>query len=205
MINETINSGENFAVSVNNTRVLGDTNFAEPGVLYGHTKIYRNDELVVDKRNAIFGGSGTTSPTGLKAYLAQVLSANVDRALANAKLFTTGDVNILTGANPQLTNHGIMVMADANDYGNNTAPVLTMLTYGPSSSAPNAQVAANTYGRKFKGVLTATAPRQIGYAVLGHDAKVIGDFGTLFATQSFQTITLAVGDTLTIEWEVYIA
>ena len=33
--------------------------------------------------NAIFPGTGTTSPTGLKAYLAESMSTAVDRALNN--------------------------------------------------------------------------------------------------------------------------
>lgn len=163
--------------------------------LRGHTRIWKNDELVFDKDNAIIAGSGTTSPTGLKAYLAQSLGANIDRGLDD--LMGTGESDLVSSAAME-TKDGILVMANSGDYGNATNPVHSMVT--------TSITATNTFGRKWRGVLTATAAREFGYAVLGHNARSPeGDFTTGFANQTFTTITLANGDSLTIEWEIYIA
>lgn len=163
--------------------------------LRGHTRIWKNDELVFDKDNAIIAGTGTTSPTGLKAYLAQALGATVDRALND--LMGTGDSNLVSSTAME-TKDGILVMAESGDYGNSTAPVYSMVT--------TSITATQTFGRKWRGVLTAAGAREFGHAVLGWAAQSPeGSFQTGFAEQSFTTITLATSDTLTIEWEVYIA
>jgi hypothetical protein len=165
------------------------------GQLRGHTRIWKNDELIFDHDNAIIAGTGTTSPTGLKAYLAQALGATVDRAIND--LMATGDSNLVS-ATAMETKDGILVMAEAADYGNATAPVYSMVT--------TSITATNTFGRKWRGVLTAAAAREFGYAVLGHSAQSPeGNFVTGFAEQTFSTITLATSDSLTIEWEIYIA
>ena len=163
--------------------------------LRGHTRIWKNDELVFDKDNAIIAGTGTSSPTGLKAYLAQALGATVDAAIND--LMGTGDSD-LTASTAMETKDGILVMAESGDYGNATAPVRSMVT--------TSITATQTFGRKWRGVLTAAAAREFGYAVLGFNARSPeGDFTTGFAEQTFTTVTLATSDTLTIEWEVYIA
>ena len=195
-MNETIKAGENFGITKNGNLVHQDV-FLEPGKVYGHTKIMINDDVILDKTNAIVGGSGTSSPTGLKAYFAESMSTPVDRALND--LFGTGDVNIVgVASGTPLTEDGIAVAADLGDFGNNTAPVRTMET---TVLTP----ASNTYGRKWRGVLTAGQARQFGAAKIGHSAVNTGDFTTGYATQQFQTQTLASGDTLTIEWEIFIA
>jgi hypothetical protein len=155
--------------------------------LRGHTRIWKNDELVFDEDNAIVGGTGTSAPTGLKAYLAQSLNATVDRAIND--LMGTGDSDLTSSATME-SKDGILVMAEAGDYGNGTNPVYSTNT--------TTLTATQTYGRKWRGV--------IGYAVIGHDSRSPeGDFNTPFANQTFQTITLASGDSLTIDWEIYIA
>jgi len=175
---------------------MNTSDIKETFQLRGHTRIWKNDELIFDKHNAIIPGTGTTSPTGLKAYLAQALGAPVDRAIND--LMGTGDSDLTSSGNPMATKDGILVMGNSGDYGNATTPVRSMLT---TSITPT-----QTFGRKWRGVLTAAGPREFGYAVLGHSARSPeGDFTTAFANQSFTTITLATSDTLTIEWEVYIA
>jgi hypothetical protein len=174
--------------------------------LRGHTRIWKNDELIFDKDNAIISGGTaiTATPTGLKDYLAQCLyggtvvntpAAPVDRAIND--LMGTGDSD-LTSSTAMETKDGILVMAESGDYGNATAAVRSMVTTNIAKTQP--------YGRKWRGVLTAAGAREFGHAVLGHNARSPeGDFTTGFAEQSFTTITLATADTLTIEWEVYIA
>ena len=163
--------------------------------LRGHTRIFKNDELVFEKDNAIIAGTGTTSPTGLKAYLAQALNATIDKSIND--LMGTGDSDLVSATTVE-TKDGILVMAEFNDYGNATTPVYSMVT--------TAITATQTFGRKWRGVLTAAGAREFGYAVLGHNARSPeGDFETGFAEQTFTTITLATSDVLTIEWEVYLA
>jgi hypothetical protein len=173
---------------------MNTSEIKEGFTLRGHTRIFKNDELVFDKDNAIISGSGTTSPTGLKAYLAQSLNAVVDCAIND--LMGTGDSDVVSSATMR-TKDGILVMSESNDYGNNTAPVRSMVT--------TTMTATQAFGRKWKGVLTAAGAREFSYAVLGFNAVSTGNFTTGFAEQPFTTITLATNDTLTIEWEVYIA
>jgi hypothetical protein len=144
--------------------------------------------------NAIFSGVGTTSPTGLKAYLAESMSSVIDRALNN--LFTAH-----TSGAGENNKDGIVVMGDLGDYNNATAPVWTMITTVMATTTP--------FARKWKGTATvAGSPVQwsaaaIGWTWTGNAAP--NNFTTTYATQSFTTVTLGVGESLVIEWEIAIA
>jgi hypothetical protein len=214
MTTEKIQSGEKFSVQKNGAHVA-DAFTETPGV-YGKTTIRVNDEVVFDKSNLIVGGSGTTTPTGLKAYLAQSLNANIDRGLND--LFTVSDIS---SANYNIYNQATVNASFAAKDG-------ILIAAGESSSSfaqgiyamiTTSQTAANTYGRKWRGTFTATGARSIRTAALGNAVKgnTTGDvlaseswdgddgyFATTFAKQTFQTITLSSGDVLTIDWEIYI-
>jgi hypothetical protein len=201
-MNEFIESGENFTLQRNGADVIHDGVMIEPGRVYGRTKVFKNGELVHNElkpafedgsnQNAIFGGTGTTSPTGLKAYFAQSMSATIDRSLSS--LFENGDIDISSGLSGLTGTAGIAVSSDAESFSaDGRSMVTTTLT------------AANTYGRKWRGVLTADGPRQFAAARIGNGVQAGGDYTTLYATQQFPTQTLATNDTLTIEWEIFIA
>lgn len=191
--------------------------------LRGHTRIWKNDELVFDQDNAIIGGvqnSGVTAPTGLKAYLARSLDESIDRAVNN--LFDTSNVsnvnyNLLV-LDPQID--AAFIGFDGIFVGNFSS----IGTLTPSQTAyamvTTTQTETNSYGRKWRGVLTATTAISASHAVIGHAMKADTRFATIqtnglyvlynifatpFAEQTFQTITLASGDSLTIDWEIYIA
>ncbi len=190
--------------------------------LRGHTRIWKNDELVFDKDNAIVNGgtSLTTTPDGLKAYLAQCLYGGAsivnppsspvaiqDRAI-NTFFETSND----GGVNYQIDNDSTINAGFVSKDG-----IIIGAVDGPSSDVfvmvTTAITKTQSYGRKWKGTFTATGARQFSAAALGHGLVTDGTvpsnlsdfFGTPYAQQSFTTITLASSDTLTIEWEVYIA
>jgi hypothetical protein len=217
-MNDTIKSGDVFSLQRNGADVIHDGLSLEPGRVYGRTKIYKNDVLVHNELkevyadgaspNAIVGGSGTTSPTGLKAYFAESMSTAVDRALNN--LFDTSNVS---AANYNLVEESTVNVAVAAKDGivigasNSTGD-------GPAYAAVTTVLtAANTYGRKWRGVFTATGAVQVAFAVIGWNLKgnttgitnTVELLTTPYATQQFQTQTLATNDTLTIEWEIFIA
>lgn len=215
MTTDKIKSGEKFSVQKNGAYVT-DAFTETPGV-YGKTTIRVNDEVVFDKNNLIVGGEGTATPTGLKAYLAQSLNATVDRGLT--ELFTVSNVggvnyNIYDQAtiNVDFINHDGILIAAGEASSSFAQGIYAMIMSTPA--------AANTYGRKWRGTFTATGARSIRTAALGNGLKgdtsltVIkeneewdgtnGYFATTFAKQTFQNISLASGDVLTIDWEIYI-
>jgi hypothetical protein len=190
--------------------------------LRGHTRIWKNDELIFDKDNAIVPGEGAIlsagAPTGLKAYLAQCMYpgtvVNTASALVDAAIddeFTTSDV---TAANYDLaTNAAIDALFDNKDgiiIAATDAPLVDCFAMVTTNVAKT-----QTYGRKWKGVFTATGARAFSIACIGHGlisdsnsgpvSGITEMFDTPYANQSFTTVTLASADTLTIEWEVYIA
>lgn len=215
MTTDKIKSGEKFSVQKNGAHVA-DAFTETPGV-YGKTTIRVNDEVVFDKSNLIVGGEGTTTPTGLKAYLAQSLNATVDNAIK-----ATFAVTDVSSENYNIYNQGTVNAAFAAKDG-------ILISAGESSSSffqgiyamkTDLVTAANTYGRKWRGTFTATGARSIRTAALGNGVKgntslnpikaneewdgPNGYFVTTFAKQTFQNISLASGDVLTIDWEIYI-
>jgi hypothetical protein len=218
---------------------MNTTEINETFQLRGHTRIWKNDELIFDKHNAIVSGNGGVgTPNGLKEYLADVMAiggvvggtgtvAVMDRAiddrfahsntLAGAASLSGTNYNLLA-LNPPVAGFvakdGIIISTFDTvnaSYGTNTAfaMITTVLT--------NTQ----TFGKKWRGVFTATGAVSASNAVLGHSLKsdtrfdTLDDIGgnvqleklfiTAYAKQAFQGVTLAAADTLTIEWEVYIA
>lgn len=193
------------------------TQINETFQLRGHTKIWKNDELLFDKDNAIIpGGTAIANRDGLKAYLAQTLyggtvvntpAAPEDCAVND--LFTTSDSS---GANYDLSANGSIAAAFDNKdgiiVGAIDAPLADCFAMVTTNVAKT-----QSYGRKWKGVFTATGARQLGLACIGHglitDSSSVSGidemFDTPYANQTFTTIVLASGDTLTIEWEIYIA
>jgi hypothetical protein len=178
--------------------------------LVGRTKIYKGTQenpeaeligsfekdLLADGsfNNAIFPGesSETTSPTGLKSYLAQVMSSAspiTDRALNN--LFTSHEVN-----DSQDTKDGIVVMESLGNYGITGSSIWTMITTPLNTTTP--------FARKWKGVATVVgSPKQWSAAAIGWNWSATPDkFSTTYATQSFTTVILGIGEVLTIEWEI---
>ena len=175
--------------------------------LVGRTKIYKGTQenpeqeligsyekdLLEDGSffNAIFPGSGTTTPTGLKAYLAESMSSTIDRALNN--LF---DAHTAGGTEDGAD--GIVVMDELGNYGGAAGTAWTMVTETMATTTP--------FARKWKGVATVvTAPKQWSAAAIGWDWSGSGlpdEFTVTYATQSFTTVTLGVGEVLTIEWEI---
>jgi hypothetical protein len=144
--------------------------------------------------NAIFPGMGTTSPTGLKAYLAESMSSVIDRALNN--LFTAH-----TNGPGENGKDGIVVMDELGQYNNASGTVWTMVTTTMITTTP--------FARKWKGTATVSgSPKQWSAAALGWNWTGNGApdvFTTTYATQSFTTVTLGVGESLVIEWEIAIA
>jgi hypothetical protein len=181
--------------------------------LRGHTRIWKNDELVFDKDNAIVpgGASDTTSPTGLKAYLAESMSSAIDRAINS--FFNTSD----TGTPPTNSNYDISENGAVDAAFHTKDGIIICAIDAPVTDAfamaTTSATKTQSFGRKWKGTFTATGARQFSKAALGHSLKTdttglsgLEDlFVTAYAQQTFTTVTLATGDTLTIEWEVYIA
>jgi hypothetical protein len=200
---------------------MANSQLKETFELRGHTKIWKNDELVFDKHNAIVSGDGGVgTPNGLKEYLADVMNASLNRAIDDRFAASNdGGVNYnVLEKNPPAagfsTKDGIIISTFDTvnaSYGTNTAfaMITTELT------------ATQTFGKKWRGVFTATGAVSASNAVIGHSLKADTRFATLdniqgnvlleylfttaYAKQSFTGITLASSDTLTIEWEIYIA
>jgi hypothetical protein len=193
--------------------------------LRGHTRIWKNDELVFDEDNAIIGGvqnSGLTAPTGLKAYLARSLDETIDRAL-NSRFATSNVSNLnynLISANDRPTIDAAFSALDGIFVGNFSSIGTLTTSQTAYAMVTTALTETNSYGRKWRGVLTATTAISASHAVIGHSMKqdtrfdaiqtngqyvLYNIFATPFAEQTFQTITLASGDSLTIDWEIYIA
>jgi hypothetical protein len=143
--------------------------------------------------NTIFPGvsTETTSPTGLKSFLAQCMAATTDRALNN--LFTAAVIN-----DSEDTKDGIAVLADLASY--NSAPGLafTMITTTMNTTS--------SFARKWKGNITISgSPQSFSAAAIGWNwSGAPNSFATTYATQSFTTVTLGVGESLVIEWEIAI-
>ena len=221
-MNEFIESGENFTLQRNGADVIHDGVMIEPGRVYGRTKVFKNGELVHNElkpmfadgsnQNAIVGGSAqnaatvpTTPPNGLKAYFAQSMSRNVNAGLTS--LFSTpfvisADGGAVPAGEQNKSGIAIFGSSDSTQVGGGSTMITTNIA------------ASNTYGRKWRGELTATTASQFSFAVIGYDigntfdgggGNWVGNFVTPFATQQFPTQTLATNDTLTIEWEIFIA
>lgn len=157
--------------------------------LVGRTIIKVNDRVVFDKTNAI--------ANDLKEYLKESMLGNVNNSIgANDGLFATND------ASPNAGKGGIVV---------GSSP-LTVTQGNPTINTPFQMVttditsasAVNTYGARWRGTITATAPRQFNAAIIGDEWNNVNSFETNYASQGFQTIVLAIDDTLTIEWEIAI-
>jgi hypothetical protein len=209
---ETVKTGESFGVSVTKgNMVTGTITEFESGRVYGRTKLYINGKLVHNETkpvdvdgfnpNAIIGGD-IDGITGLKAYFAECMTSNVNRALVTADLNATRVQISPAGSNTGASSgkHGIIV---ANGPDDGAGPVYTIGTIVQSPS--------NTYGRKWRGTITAPTPVQFSYAAIGHGIKaesesvVTDNFLTTYATQTFPTQVLATDDQLTIDWEIFIA
>lgn len=166
--------------------------------LHGHTKIWHNGNLICDKKNAI--------TNTLRQYLKERMDSNKATEAIDEDLFTTGDLegNTLNGKS------GIVVTAGNVGLVASTAfqpeEVRSMVTTDISNEA------TNTNGRKWRGFLTAGGPRTFSNAALvlkwdwySNEPFVPAADTITYATQSFSRVTLAQGDTLTIEWEVFVA
>jgi hypothetical protein len=210
------------------------TQLNETFQLRGHTRIWKNDELVFDKHNAIVSGNGGVgTPNGLKEYLADVMTyggvvgaptpglvAVMDRAIDDRFAASNdGGVNYnVLEKNPPAAafsaKDGIIISTfdTANaGYGTNTAYAMITTELTPTQ----------TFGKKWRGSFTATGAVTAANAVIGHSLKADTRFATLanmggnvlleylfttaYAKQAFTGITLATSDSLTIEWEIYIA
>lgn len=182
---------------IGRTKITAITKDAPEGKLIG----YYEKDLLEDGSalNAIFPGnsSETTSPTGLKSYLAQVMSSAApitDRALNN--LFDAH-----TNGGGENGADGIVVMPELGNYDGASGTVWTMVTEPMATTSP--------FARKWKGTATVvTAPKQWSAAAIGWNWTGSGlpdKFTTTYATQSFTTVTLGIGESLVIEWEISIA
>ena len=169
--------------------------------LYGHTKIWKNDELIFDKSNQI--------TDTLRQYLKDRMDSDQATEAVdgndNDTRFTTGDV--VGDDNSIQGRAGIML----NDRFTSGIPITSERFRAMDTTEINSE-ASNTYGRKWRGFLVAGGPRTFAIAdlVFDWDWNNNDPFGSTadtkrYARQTFSRVTLAQNDTLTIEWEVYVA
>jgi hypothetical protein len=200
---------------------MANSEMKENFQLRGHTRIWKNDELVFDKDNAIVNGSTLiSSRNGLKAYLAQTMFGGTvvgtpgtveDCAIDN--LFDTSDTGTPpSNSNYMLSGNGAIAAAFDDHDGIIIAAIDAPLEDCFAMITTNVAKTQN-YGRKWKGVFTATGARQFSLACIGHGlitnstelTGITEMFDTPYANQTFTTVVLATNDVLTIEWEIYIA
>lgn len=162
--------------------------------LIGHTLIKVNDEVVLDRKNTI-------NPD-LREYLADSMIQDIDHSIgANAGLFSTNDT-----APSAITGEGGIVVGTLNPLIQQVGKVILDNPIQMVTTEIHGQ-AVNANGRRWKGELTASAARQFSQALIGEEWRLdnaVEDFLVNYASQSFQTIVLGQGDTLTIEWEIAI-
>lgn len=167
--------------------------------IFGYTKIFKNDALVWEGRNAI-------NPA-LRAYLADSISNSTrdNAGVQGANLFGVGDRGLTATTSALQPKHGIIV---APTIGTAKANYYAMQTSEISGEA------SNTYGAKWRGTITAgengkniPAPITLAAAIIGNtlsSSTSVPFFTVPYAIQSFQGVTLAQNDSLTIEWEIFI-
>lgn len=161
--------------------------------LIGHTKIYKNGELVFEKKNAI--------NNHLRTYLSNLIGDHTatNKAVSGTNLISNANQNKAGTDDDLIDKHGIML---ASQVGGPRSVFLSMETITIHGEA------LNTYGKKWRGTVTVTSPTQFNYAVIGHNWKTATTdfpfFETVFATQTFTTQTLATNDTFVVEWEIAI-
>lgn len=170
--------------------------------LHGHTKIWHNGNLIYDKKNAI--------TNTLRQYLKERMDSNKATEAIDDDLFTTGDLegddNTLNDKSGIVVTTGNVGFAFSASTTFQPEEVRSMVTTDISNEA------TNTNGRKWRGFLTAGGPRTFSNAALvlkwdwNSNKPFVPAADTItYATQSFSRVTLAQGDTLTIEWEVFVA
>lgn len=151
--------------------------------LVGHIWVYKNDILLVDQKNAI--------ENSFKAKLRDNFNANSDFALDN--LFPQDE---LKGASGSSANKDGICYIDVAD--SDLATTVTVVH--PADASGN-------YYRQWQGVLTASGNVSVNGARLGHNLAAVingttSDFATKYASASFSTVALSLGDTLTINWKI---
>lgn len=150
--------------------------------LVGKTKIYKNGVLVEEKPNTI--------SNDLKEYLANSLNSSVGTYVGSNSLFS----NAQSGSTPPASGDGIVLREG-----------FTSPTFYAAETEDISSEATSTYGKRWKGTMIANAGLSVSIAIIGVNwSTVDDDFTTKFATQNFQSVTLAANDTLTIEWEIAI-
>lgn len=174
--------------------------------IFGYTKIFKNKDLVWEGPNAI--------QPFLRAYLADSISDSGQalKAIQGANLFSGGQPG--SGDRGKAANdvslnnrHGIIV---SSTIGTSKSNYFAMHTTEISTEA------ANTYGAKWRGTITAgesgkaiPAPITLAAAIIGFNvgnssSTQVPFFEVAYALQNFQAVTLAETDSLTIEWEIFI-
>lgn len=154
--------------------------------LKGRTKIYVNDVLVEDKTNTIL--------VDLKSYLASCLNSAGGSHVGSGSLFS----NAQSGSTPPLAGDGIAVAPPTGPGATSTIDFSDGLAM--ETTDITGQI-TNEYAARWKGTMTANSAITLARALIGSDWDT-QDFTTNFASQSFQSVTLAQDDTLTIEWEI---
>lgn len=166
--------------------------------LYGHTKIWKNDELIFDKRNQI--------TDTLRQYLKDRMDSDqATEAVDGDDDITRFEDGDIVGDDNSIQGRAGIIVTDTVVAGS-ADRFRTLATTQINSDA------SNTYGRKWRGFLQAGGPRTFNEAnlVFNWDWDNNAPFGSTantkrYARQTFSRVTLAQSDTLTIEWEVYVA
>lgn len=161
--------------------------------IFGHTKIWVNGELKVDQHNAI--------NDGMKDYLRKRMNENTTYKGFTQNLF---NYPTQTSGNDGNSERGIIVGAQA-DFTQSATSAQKAAAIVLTQTTNISDQATNNHAVKLKGTFTATNPKTYDFAQIVVD-WVDGDYDSseFYATNSFQSITLAASDVLTIEWEIYI-
>jgi hypothetical protein len=214
---DNVRAGESFQVGSESVFESDNQGFG----MHGHTKIYIQrasgaEELIKDDHNLIIGGAAQNgvlaTVTGLKSYFAHSMSSDA----------TTGAIDLLFATDSAADGEWSSATANTATYAGRDGIVIAA-TDGPVEQVfameTEQMTAANTYGRKWKGTFEALVPNQFTLAVIGNNLKTnlttasggdpasgLQDVFTIpYAKQQFTTQLLGAGDTLIVEWEIYIA
>ena len=163
--------------------------------IYGHTKVWKNGVLEVDQHNAILND--------MRNYLRNRMETNTGYKGFTELLFN--QPTQVSGGSEGANERGIVISSQAilGDQGLNNAQYAAGCVLTQTTNISNQ--ASNNNAVKLKGTFTANAAGSYDVAEIVADWNELDYSQTLlFASNSFQTITLASGDVLTVEWEIYI-
>lgn len=215
---DNVRAGESFQVGSESVYESDNQGFG----MHGHTKIYikrssGSEELIKDDHNLIIGGAAQneialTTVTGLKSYFAHSMSSDA----------TNGAIDLLFLTDSASIGEWSSGTASTGAFAGRDGIVIAAIdaTVDQAYAMKTEQMkASNTYGRKWKGTFEATIPVSFTLAAIGNNLKTdlttasdgnpasgLEDVFTIpYAKQQFTTQLLGAGDTLIVEWEIYIA